>query len=297
MNSTNSSQRRDPFAASLGLFSIGLGLAEIFAHREVARLIGVKNRPGVFIALGIREILSGVGILAQKRPAGWLWSRVAGDVMDLSLLGVAFTESSSDKPRVEGAAAAVAGVMLADVVAAVQHSRASGPLRVEKVITIDRAPEELYEFWRRFDNLPRFMRNLDAVRVIDGRRSHWVARGPGRSSIHWDAEIVDERPGEFISWRALPGGDISTSGSVRFERAPGGRGTFVRVQMQYDPPGGFFGASIAKLLGDDPDTLVQRDLYRFKQVMETGQVSTTEGQPAGRASSTSPMYDTDNVRS
>ena len=84
--------------------------------------------------------------------------------------------------------------------------------------------------------------------------------------------------------------------SVRFERAPGGRGTFVRVKMEYNPPGGFFGASVAKLLGEDPATHVQRDLYRFKQVIETGQVTTTEGQSAGRPSSTSPTYDTDNTR-
>ena len=88
----SSSEPRDKFALGLGLFSIGLGLAEIFMPREVARLIGVRNRPAVFMALGARELLSGVGILAQRRPAGWLWSRVAGDVMDLSLLGVAFTE-------------------------------------------------------------------------------------------------------------------------------------------------------------------------------------------------------------
>ena len=300
MNFNNKQQQgsegRDKFATSLGLFSIGLGLAEIFAHREVSRMIGVKNRPAVFIALGLREIMSGIGILAQRRPAGWLWSRVAGDIMDLSLLGVAFTERGSDKQRVEAAAGSVAGVMIADVVCALQQSRDRGPARVEKVIAIDRAPDELYSFWRQFDNLPQFMRHLESVRAIGDRRSHWVARGPAGSSVQWDAEIVDDRPGELISWRSLPGADVTNSGSVSFERAPGGRGTFVRVQMQYDPPGGLFGASIAKLLGEEPSVQVQRDLYRFKQIMETGQVTTTEGQSAGRPTSTSPMYDTDNVQ-
>ena len=291
-----SSGRRDKFAASLGWFSIGLGLAEIFAPRELARLIGVRNRPAVFWALGAREVLSGIGILAQRRPTGWLWSRVAGDVMDLSLLGVAFTERHSDKERVEGAAAAVAGVMVADVICALQHSRQTGGTRVEKVIAIDRSAEELYGFWRQFDNLPRFMRHLESVRVVGRNRSHWVAQGPAGSRVEWEAEIVDDRLNELISWRSLPGADVDNSGSVRFERAPGGRGTFVRVQMQYDPPGGFFGKSVAKIFGEDPETQVQRDLYRFKQVMETGQVTTTEGQSAGRPSSTSPMYDTDNTR-
>jgi uncharacterized membrane protein len=107
---------------------------------------------------------------------------------------------------------------------------------------------------------------------------------------------VDDRPSELISWRSLPGADVENSGSVRFEQAPGNRGTFVRVKMEYQPPGGFFGATIAKMLGEEPEVQVQRDLYRFKQVMETGQVTTTEGQSAGRPSSTSPMYDTDNTR-
>src|SRR5919199_826852 len=96
---------REILAKGLGLFSVGLGLAEIFAARELARLIGVKNRPTIFAALGARELLSGIGILAQRRPAGWLWSRVMGDIMDLSLLGVAFTERGAERERVEGAAA------------------------------------------------------------------------------------------------------------------------------------------------------------------------------------------------
>ena len=287
---------REIFAKGLGIFSIGLGLAEIFASRELARLIGVKNRPAVFAALGAREILSGIGILAQRRPAGWLWSRVAGDIMDLSLLGVAFTDRGNDQQRIEAAAGAVGGVMIGDIVSALQNSRDTREIRVEKVVAIDRAPNELYDYWRQFENLPRFMRHLESVRQTGQNRSHWRAKGPAGTSVEWEAEIVDDRPGELISWRSLPGADIDNSGSVRFERAPGGRGTFVRVRMQYDPPGGFFGASIAKLLGEEPEIQVQRDLYRFKQVMETGQVVSTDGQPAGRPSSTSPMYDTDNAQ-
>jgi uncharacterized membrane protein len=291
----HSGESRDKLALGLGWFSIGLGLAEILVPGELAKLIGVRNRPAIFAALGARELLNGVGILARRRPAGWLWSRVAGDVMDLSLLGVAFTERRSDKARVEGAAAAVAGVLVADVIAAVRNSGSSRPITVEKVIAIDRPAEELYRYWRQFENLPKFMRHLESVRTIGQNRSHWTARGPAGSRVEWEAELVDDRAGELISWRSLPGADVDNSGSVRFERAPGGRGTFVRVKMQYTPPGGLFGASIAKLLGEEPHVQVQRDLYRFKQVMETGHVVTTEGQPAGRSSSTSD-YDTDNAR-
>ncbi len=140
------------------------------------------------------------------------------------------------------------------------------------------------------------MRHLHSVRAIGERRSHWIAKGPAGSTVELDAEITEERPNESISWQSLPGADVDNAGSVRFERAPGNRGTFVRVKMQYNPPGGLFGATIAKLFGEDPETQVQRDLYRFKQVIETGQVTTTEGQPAGRSSSASSLYDTDNVR-
>jgi uncharacterized membrane protein len=298
--STNGQQQnsggRDLLATGLGWFSIGVGLAEIFASREIARLIGVRNRPAVFGALGARQLLTGIGILMQRKPTGWLWSRVAGDLMDLSLLGVAFTERKTDRERVEATAAAVGGVMVADVICALRHSRNGGPVRVEKVIAIDRPPEELYRFWRQFDNLPRFMRNLESVRVVGQNRSRWIAKGPAGSQIEWEAEIVDDRPNEMISWRSLPGADIDNSGSVRFERAPGGRGTVVRVRMQYDPPGGIFGTTVANLLGDDPETLVQRDLYRFKQVIEMGQVTTTAGQSVERSSGTSSKFDTDNTR-
>src|SRR3954464_237153 len=117
------SQQRDPLATGLGWFSVGLGLAEIFAHRELSRMIGVKNRPAVFVALGVRELLSGIGILAQRKPTGWLWSRVAGDVMDLSLLAFPFASDDSESVKVEAAAGAVAGVLVLDVVSSIQQKR------------------------------------------------------------------------------------------------------------------------------------------------------------------------------
>lgn len=287
---------RDIFAGTLGLFSIGLGAAAALAPRELARLIGVRSRRDIFYALAAREILIGIGILGQRRKAPWLWSAAASGMMDLSLLGLASNERGADKERIQGAAGAVAGTVIASAVCALQHSRGGGRIRVEKVIAIDRSPEELYRFWRQFENLPRFMRHLESVRETDQNRSHWRAKGPAGTSVEWEAEIVDERPGELISWRSLPGADIDNSGSVRFEPAPGDRGTFVRVRMEYNPPGGFFGATVAKLLGEEPEIQVQRDLYRFKQVMETGQVATTQGQPAGRESSTSAAYDSDNAQ-
>ncbi len=267
-------QPRDKFAIGLGLFSIGLGAAAAVAPRQLAKLAGVKYRPDVFYAGAAREILVGIGILTQRRKAPWLWSAAAGGVMDLSLLGVAMTERGSDKERIQGAAGFVAVAAITAAACALQYGRKSGPIRVEKVIAINRSPDELYQFWRQFENLPRFMRHLESVQQMSPKRSQWRAKGPAGTSVEWQAEIVDERPGELISWRSLPGADVDNAGSVRFERTPDGQGTSVRVTMEYRPPAGVFGASIAKLLGEEPDTQVQRDLYRFKQIIEAGELVT-----------------------
>jgi uncharacterized membrane protein len=283
-------------ATGLGWFSVALGLAEILAPRALARLIGVRHHPILFAALGLREITSGIGILSQQRAAGWLWSRVAGDVMDLSLLGTAFATDPADERRVEAAAAAVAGVTVLDAICAWQHSRVGDPICVTRTIAIDRPAAELYSFWRDFENLPRFMQHLRAVTIESETRSHWVARGPAGKSVEWDAEMTEDEPDTLIGWRSLPGADVANSGTVRFDPAPGGRGTFVHVELEYRPPGGILGALVAKLFGEEPSQQVQSDLYRLKQLMETGQVSTTEGQSAGRPTSLSPMFDTETAR-
>jgi len=153
--------------------------------------------------------------------------------------------------------------------------------KVEQRVTIDRPAEELYTYWRNFENLPRFMQHLEAVYTTDTQHSHWVATAPAGRSVAWDAEIVDERPNELITWRSLPGADVRNSGSVRFRRAPEGRGTEVEVMFEYAPPAGIFGVGVAKLFGEEPDQQVAGDLRRFKNIMETGETPTTEGQPTG----------------
>jgi uncharacterized membrane protein len=109
--------------------------------------------------------------------------------------------------------------------------------------------------------------------------------------VEWDAEITEERANELIAWRCLEGSDVQHAGSIRFSAAPQGRGTFVTVQMEYRPPAGALGAAVGALFGEDPSQTVKWDLRRFKQLMETGEIITTEGQPAGRMSSTSWKYD------
>lgn len=166
-----------------------------------------------------------------------------------------------------------------------------GEINVTRTITIDKPAEELYRFWRNFENLPRFMAHVKSVRVLDGGRSHWEARAPMGGSVEWEAEISDDRPNERIAWCSLPGADVENSGEVSFEKAPGNRGTVVKVTMEYKPPGGRVGAAIARLFGEEPREQLKDDLRFFKQLMETGVISTTRGQPAGRKHGTSRKFD------
>ncbi len=141
-------------------------------------------------------------------------------------------------------------------------------LKLEKAVTIGRPPSEVYAFWRRLENLPRFMHHLESVTERDSTHSHWVVKGP-RKPVHWDAEIIEDRPNEMISWRSLPGADVDNAGSVWFTPAPGGRGTAVKVALKYSPPAGKLGARIAKLWGRDAEAEIEEDLLRFKALLET----------------------------
>ncbi|HKR64960.1 MAG TPA: SRPBCC family protein [Thermoanaerobaculia bacterium] len=155
-------------------------------------------------------------------------------------------------------------------------------VRVEKSVTINATPEQIYAFWRNFENLPRFMDHLDRVVVHDNLRSRWVAKGPAGSNVEWEAEIINEIPNELIGWRSVEGSQINNAGSVHFNAAPGGRGTELKVILRYDPPGGVAGARISKILGEDPAANVQEDLRRLKMLLEAGEIATTGGQPTGR---------------
>jgi uncharacterized membrane protein len=275
-----------PLARTLGWFSIGLGLAEVMAPRALARLIGVSGEHRMLLRLfGLREMASGVGILTQHRPAPWMWGRVGGDALDLACLGAALTSDEARPGRIAAAMAAVAGVTALDVLCSQQISE-SAPQgqgrRAEYSVMINRAPADLYRFWRDFQNLPRFMPQLRSVRVDTERHSHWIAQGPAETTLAWDAEIIDDQPDTLIAWRSLAGADVDHAGSVRFEAAPGGRGTVVRVCMVYHPPGGALGTVVATLFGEDPEQHMHEGLRRFKQLMEAGETATTSGQPSAR---------------
>jgi uncharacterized membrane protein len=280
----------EKIAVGLGLFSIGLGLSQLIAPRQVARASGLKTtKVAMMRAFGAREVAAGVGILTRRKTGAWLWGRVAGDAVDLAVLGTALL-AAKKKGRVAAATAAVAGVTALDIYAAQKMSKhddmGTRCVHVRKTITIDRSPEDLYEFWRHFDRLPVIMGHLESVTQINDKRSHWIAKAPAGSTVEWDAEIINEHPNHLIAWRSLEGADVDNAGSVRFEPAVGNRGTVVKVDLQYSPPAGVLGAKLAKLFGEAPEQQIGVDLRRFKQLMETGEIARTEGQPAGRASST-----------
>jgi uncharacterized membrane protein len=157
-------------------------------------------------------------------------------------------------------------------------------IRVERAVTVNRPRAELYQMWRDFENLPRFMEHLESVRVdeTDNGRSHWIAKAPLGKTIEWDSEIIEERPNELLVWKSLPGSMVESMGRVEFTDAPAGRGTIVRVSMQYNPPAGSLGAAFAKLFGEEPGVQINEDLRHFKQIMETGEVATVQGQSTGR---------------
>jgi uncharacterized membrane protein len=280
-------QQVKKIATGLGWFSIGLGMAELIAPDSVARLIGVKptsNSRTLLRAFGARELAAGIGILSNDRPTGWVWSRVAGDVMDLSMMGTAMTKDDTDRTRLNAATAAVIGVTALDIVtgnglssqqSARNGGRASG-IHVKRSITVGRPREEVYSFWHDLKNLPRFMKHLESVTPMGNGRSHWKAKAPAGSSVEWDAEITADQPNELIAWHSLGNADVRNSGMVRFVDAPGERGTEVHVDLHYDPPGGKIGALFAKMFGEEPGGQIADDLRRFKQVMEIGEVTVSD---------------------
>ncbi|MDQ6618784.1 MAG: SRPBCC family protein [Pseudomonadota bacterium] len=162
------------------------------------------------------------------------------------------------------------------------HDREQGTLYVTHTLTIDKPAAELYGIWRDFSQLPKIFRQLEEVRVLDERRSHWRFVGPLGRSFEWESEITLDLPNQEIRWQSVPGADIANRGIVRFEQAPGNRGTVLRVQMIYDPPAGKLGAAIAALTGDEPHQQLKEELRRWKQRLETGEIATTEGQTSGR---------------
>ena len=198
-------------------------------------------------------VLAGLGALLVRRGA-------SGHCHTYEALGINTAGTGGDTRRALGGSAGI---------------------NVEESVTINRPVEELYRFWRNLENLPHFMQHLVSVERISDTLSRWRAKGPGGRTVEWSAEIINEVPNQLIGWRSIDGSEVTTAGSVHFDDAGPGRGTRVRVRLQYSPPGGKVGAALAKLMASDPATEIREDLRRFKQMVETGEVPTTDGQPRG----------------
>lgn len=243
MKGDRDQQRSSALAKGLGWFSIGLGVTQLVAPRRLSQLIGVQDRPVLMRILGVREILSGVGILAH-RPAPWLWTRVAGDAMDLTLLGTAMASGDADKAKLIAATSAVAAVASLDAWTSVRTTARGRRYQAKSAITVTRPAAEAYAFWRDPKNLERFIKSVPAP-----------------------IEIVGGRPNEFIEWRSTDG-VLVRSGSVSFTPAVGRHGAEIQATVD----------------GRIPQRLLHEDLRRFKRLLETGEIPTTEGQSAGPSS-------------
>jgi len=213
------------------------------------------------------SMAAGVGLaaygLSHRRTTGWVLAGLgamlfrrgySGCCHTYDMLGVNTAGTGTDTRRSLGG---VAGV------------------NVDEGVTIDRPISELYRFWRNLENLPRFMTHLESVERVTDTLSRWRAKGPAGTDVEWNAEIINEVPDQVIGWKSIEGSDVVSAGSVNFDDA-GGRGTRVRVRLQYSPPGGKLGAAIARLMGSDPATQIREDLRSFKQIVEAGEIATNE---------------------
>lgn len=227
--------------------------ADVRAGRNIS-----ETERWVSMAAGAGMALYG---LSRRRTSGlvlaglgaWLFKRgMSGHCDTYQMLGVSTAGTGEDTRQALGGPAGVI---------------------VEESVTINRPIAELYRFWRNLENLPRFMTHLESVERITDTLSRWRAKAPAGTTVEWNAEIINEVPDQVIGWKSIEGSDVVSAGSVNFDDAGAGRGTRVRVRLQYSPPGGKIGDAVARLLGADAATQIRQDLQRFKQLVETGETA------------------------
>jgi uncharacterized membrane protein len=283
MNSLSALQNRNTepgnfptaLARGLGWFSIALGTAKLVAPKLVAGAIGIESSPVTSVItrlVGAREIASGLNMLLQPRRPLPLWARVAGDAVDLALLGVAGLTQRADGLRLAGAVAAVGAVTALDLAASVKTQRAFDAANrpVMFSVTIAKPASEVYAAFRDFKRLPEFMDYLEEVRETSSTHSTWRAKTPlGGKTVSWDAHITEDTPGEVIAWESVDGSAIKTSGRVTFAKTAGRDMTEVRVEMKLGFTGIGASSTLAKYFVKPQ---LKGDLRRFKQVVETGEV-------------------------
>jgi uncharacterized membrane protein len=222
------------------------------------RNVSDKERWGS-LALGAAAVA--FGLSRRSKPATWLAATAAPFLIHRGLTGHCYAYSAMGLNTAEDAM---------DTRTALGGSRG---VHVRESVRIEKPVEELYRFWRDFENLPRFMSNLVEVKDLGGGRSRWVAKGPGGYSVEWEAEIINEVENEVIGWRSLPDSDIATAGSVTFKPARGGTSSEIAVNLQYSPPAGRAGNIVAWLFGRNPAHTIREDLRRLKQLIEAGEIA------------------------
>jgi len=291
-------------ATAFGGLSSAIGIWYAVAPRHFLQTIGMRptdHRIRLTRLVAAQEMSVGGALLTDGRAGRWLAMRVAGDAVHGVMLGMATQAPDNDKRQLRVAWAAWLGITVADVLGMLAANRIEmtgaqleqGPGEstpsalivadgaTHRAVTINRSPDEVYAFWRQLDNLPRFMKHVQRVDVLDQTRSHWVAKGPV-GNVEWDAEITQDEPGRLIAWTSTGSSALWNRGQVRFEPAPGNRGTEVHVDLEYAPPAGPIGVAVARLLGEEPSQQIAGDLRRFKSILETGDVPVSEATVGGR---------------
>lgn len=287
--------RRDRLVVALGCASAIVGARLLLAPRAAVEAIGAGDAPAhrrVAELAGARNLAVAAGLLLRSSPA-WLWARVGGDLLDMTLLGWRAQRSGvlrripgnidrSRATRMGVAAAALAGLTGIDLYAAMTRSRPTTALRLTSSVTVAVPALQAYELWRLFERLPAFLTHIDEIRVTGPDMSHWRASAPFGAAVEWDAQIVDDVPGERLAWLSIAGGAVANAGDVAFSPAPGGRGTEIHVTLYYHISGARAAAALARYFGERPARQLDDELRRFKQIAETGEVVRSEGAPGGK---------------
>lgn len=260
-------------ALGIGCYSIAVAVLELLSPKTVNQTVGLnddtKHRNLVRIR-GLRELISGVGIVAAQKPAAFLWSRVAGDLLDFVLVGKSLTSSHNQRQKLMIATAVFSGVALIDVLGSLsQHKSGSHKLRLKRSIKVNGTPRELYSLWRHPETLSTIMEQFAEFEYIDEQSSHWKIPGEIGPALEWEAQIVEAREGEYLRWESLPGTTLPTKGWVSFRSVGKQSGkTEVSLCMDFEPPAGVLGEAALTLVQGIPNGLVQIMLTRFKQLAE-----------------------------
>jgi uncharacterized membrane protein len=292
-------------ATAFGGLSSAIGVWYAVAPRHFLQTIGIRptsQRITITRLVAAQEMSVGGALLTDGRAGRWLAMRVAGDAVHGAMLALATRAPDNDRRQLRFAWAAWLGITVADIAATLAANRIevtgaqleNGPGEsspsalavangaIHRSVTIQREPQEVYDFWRQLENLPQFMKHLERVDVIDEKRSHWVAKAP-IGTAQWDAEITQDDPGRVIAWTSTGGSAVWNRGQVRFDRAPGDRGTEVHVELEYAPPAGPVGGAVARLMGEEPSVQIAGDLRRLKSILETGEIVVSEATVGGRS--------------